>query len=88
MSAVVQTLRAQLACANADAGRLRIKLAAAVAALGPFAKITPSSLYPDNGGDADKYSVELAAGRPDFTGADLARARTVLKSLQKEVSRI
>jgi hypothetical protein len=67
---------------------LRAKLAAAVAALAPFAKIRPSTLYAADGSEAEKYAVMLfdtarnkrewmAPDGPDFTGADLARARSV-----------
>lgn len=68
-------------------GELQGRLAAALAraerleeALKPFAKLTPSSLYPDDGSEAERYSYVLAhpADDADFTGEDLARARAAL----------
>jgi hypothetical protein len=56
-------------------------------ALKPFAAIVPSSLYPDDGSESEEYflccgtadDVGISNG-PDFTGADLARARAALAS--------
>jgi hypothetical protein len=51
-------------------------------ALEPFAKITPSSLYPADGSEAEEYMVLLRSGWGNpvaFTGVDLARARAALK---------
>lgn len=52
-----------------------------VEALAPFAAIKPSSLYPDDGSEAEEYVVILKGGHgnpAEFTGADLARARAAL----------
>ena len=50
-------------------------------ALEPFARLTPSSLYPADGSEAEAYVVVLATLQPvDFTGADLARARAARSS--------
>jgi hypothetical protein len=51
-------------------------------ALRPFAEIVPSSFCPADGSEAEPYCVLLApyAGNPvEFTGADLARARTAIE---------
>ena len=56
-------------------------------ALEPFAKIVPSSFYPADGSEGEKYWVLLHtsdAGHSDFTGADLARARAALTALGQE----
>jgi hypothetical protein len=63
----------------------------AEAALAPFAKIRPSTFYAADGGEDEKYAVMLfdtarnkrewiAPDGPDFTGADLARARSALSA--------
>lgn len=46
----------------------------------PFASITPSSLFPEDGSEFEAYIVTLKGsyGNPcEFTGADLARARAL-----------
>ena len=56
-------------------------LEARTKALEPFAKIEPSSFYPADGSEGEKYWVLLhtsSDGHFDFTGADLARARAAL----------
>lgn len=57
------------------------------AALRVFAAITPSSLHPADGSEAEAYVIMLhdpkmlgQSGTPDFTGADLARARAALST--------
>lgn len=50
-------------------------------ALKPFAAVVPSSLYPGDGSEAEEYVVTLRgcfSNQPEFTGADLARARALL----------
>lgn len=54
-------------------------------ALQVFAAIVPSSLHPADGSEAEAYVIMLhdptmlgQGGKPDFTGADLARARAAL----------
>lgn len=60
-------------------------------ALAPFAQIKPSSLHPVDGSETEGYSVMLFETdrlghqlAPDFTGADLARAREVLGTPTKK----
>lgn len=65
---------------ESQCARLRDELRSALEAadaLEPFAKITPSSFYPEDGSEAEHYRVVLCDGSQahDFTGADLARAR-------------
>lgn len=55
-------------------------------ALKVFAAIVPSDLYPADGSEAEAYVIMLhdpkmlgQGGKPDFTGADLARARAALR---------
>lgn len=63
-------------------GQALTRIDALEKALAPFAKIVPSSLYPADGSEAEAYCVLLAptAGNPvEFTGADLARARTAIE---------
>jgi hypothetical protein len=59
-----------------------------VEALKPFAAITPSSLYADDGSEAERYVVRLYDGSRhepphDFTGADLAKLRAALSHAQE-----
>ncbi len=56
---------------------LLARLQAAEEALRPFAKIVPSSFYPEDGSEAEVYTAVLWDGvaLQDFTGADIARAR-------------
>lgn len=58
------------------------------AALRPFAEITPSTLHPDDGREAEPYSIVLAHPKDegDFTGADLARARAALADPQQQIT--
>jgi hypothetical protein len=56
-------------------------------ALEPFAKIKPSSFYPDDGSEAEGYLVLLQgtySNPVSFTGADLALARAALHPQQGE----
>ena len=67
---------------ESQCAKLRVELLAvleAADALEPFAKIAPSSLYAEDGSEAERYCVVLSDGSQahDFTGADLARARAV-----------
>jgi len=58
---------------------MRQDIAELAAALKPFAAITPSSIFAEDGSEAEKYGITLAsASNFDFTGGDLARARAVL----------
>jgi len=53
-------------------------------ALKPFSAIKPSTFYPQDGSEAEPYLVILKGSSrdtPDFTGADLARARDAIRSL-------
>lgn len=57
-------------------------------ALKPFAAITPSSLYPEDGSENERYTVRLHdssrhADEHDFTGADLALARLALSNTEE-----
>lgn len=57
-------------------------------ALRPFAKIVPSSLYDASGSEGEDYCVLLApqhGNPPEFTGADLARARSLIEDTQNGV---
>jgi hypothetical protein len=66
---------------------LRAKLDRAKEALGVFAAIKPSSLFPEDGSEAEGYIVTLKEnyGNPqEFTGRDLARARAVLSDLSAD----
>ena len=66
--------------------RLRADNAVLREALGPFAKIEPSSFFPADGSEEEGYVVILDAkdedvgisGISDFTGLDLHRARAAL----------
>jgi len=53
------------------------RLREAEGALRPFAKIVPSSFYPEDGSEAEVYTAVIWDGvaLQDFTGADIARAR-------------
>jgi hypothetical protein len=83
LQAEIERLRLELAqaklfedaAANLEAEILRLR-----AALRPFANIKPSTLYPDDGSEEETYGVILDCKsiKPDFTGADLARARAAL----------
>lgn len=56
-------------------------------ALEPFAKIKPSTLHPEDGSEAEEYIVTLKGdyGNPaEFTGADLARARTAIQGESRD----
>jgi hypothetical protein len=67
--------------------RMQAAGSAAVGALRPFAAFPPSSLYPPDGSDPSEcYEVFICdpTDRPNFTGADVARARTAL-TLASEV---
>lgn len=60
------------------------RIAELEAGLEPFSKIKPSTCYPEDGSENEAYDVILSEGitggsRPDFTGAELARARALLK---------
>lgn len=65
-------LIASLEKAEAENARLR-------EALRPFARIKPSSFYPQDGSEAEPYVVVLARPheRPDLYGTHLARARAL-----------
>jgi hypothetical protein len=73
---------------------LRSQLQKLREALEPFAKIEPSSFYPSDGSEEEGYTVipdgkaedvGISSG-PDFTGADLARARAVLQETSPEAT--
>lgn len=71
--------------AAAEITRLRSDNQKLREALEPFAKVTPSSLFPDDGSEAEEYWLLCGtkedsgiSNGPDFTGADLARARAAL----------
>lgn len=56
-----------------------------LAALAVFAAIRPSDLHPADGSEAEPYVIMLhdpkmlgQGGKPDFTGADLATARSLV----------
>lgn len=61
---------------------LRSRISDLEKALEPFAAIKPSSFYDEQGTENEHYTVMLTmnceSAAPDFTGADLFRARTVL----------
>lgn len=62
--------------------RYEARIKALESALRPFARIKPSTFYPEDGSEAEPYCVLIAPpkGNPvEFTGADLARARNALK---------
>lgn len=76
-----------MANAAEEITHLRSQLHKLREALEPFAKIEPSSFYSSDGSEEEGYTVILDAkaedvgisSGPDFTGADLARARTVIQ---------
>lgn len=54
--------------------------------LEPFAKVAPSSFYAPDGSEGECYWITLHDGLPqthDLTGADLARARSLLSKLKE-----
>jgi len=63
--------------------RLAAENAAMREALDPFARIIPSSFYASDGSEGENYFVVLHDNsrhdQPDFSGADLSRARTALE---------
>ena len=63
--------------------RLAAENAAMREALDPFARIIPSSFYASDGSEGENYFVVLHDNsrhdQPDFSGADLSRARTALQ---------
>jgi len=69
----------------AEVVALRVELAAARAALEPFARIAPSSFFSEDGSDGEGYAAILSNGSPhstEFTGADLAAARKALSDTE------
>ena len=75
---LVQRLREAANIIQAQAERI-VKLEKA---LKPFVKIKPSTFYPADGSENEEYIVTIRtpwSNPADFTGADLARARTALK---------
>lgn len=66
--------------------RLRSRLDEAREILRPFAEIIPSSLYAEDGSDNEEYVTilrEKHGNPPEFTGADLARARAFLGKVEE-----
>jgi hypothetical protein len=66
-----------------EIARLQMVASVLAEALKPFAEIEPSSLYSDDGSEAEGYVALLRdstrhLNRADFTGTDLARARQAL----------
>ena len=63
--------------------RLAAENAAMREALEPFARILPSSFYASDGSEGENYFAVLHDNsrhdQPDFSGADLSRARTALQ---------
>ena len=63
--------------------RLAAENAAMREALEPFARILPSSFYASDGSEGENYFAVLHDNsrhdQPDFSGADLSRARTALE---------
>ena len=60
------------------------------AALSVFAAIKPSDLHPADGSEAERYVIMLhdpkalgQGAKPDFTGADLARARAAIAKAER-----
>lgn len=69
----IQSLITDLAASRAETARLR-------EVLEPFAKLTMSSLYPDDGSENHSYRIYLAddLGPADFWQADVLAARAAL----------
>jgi hypothetical protein len=80
----------QLGCLNPSAHShpelidcAKARVAELEEALKPFAKIKPSSFYPEDGSESEGYGVVLtyhqAGEGADFTGKDLANAKAALE---------